>query len=79
MRLQNFAAAERELIEDCLTLMEEARVKIEVISKPIETEDEIFSRIMLLNSMSLLVLRISDSLSEDIKFLPGYRDRSQLH
>jgi biotin synthase-related radical SAM superfamily protein len=79
MRLQHSAAADRELIEDCLTLMGEARLKIDVISRQTETEDEIFSRLMLLDSMSLLVLRISDSLSEDIKVLPGYRDRFQIH
>lgn len=79
MRLQHSAAADRGLIEDCLTLMGEARLKIDVISRQTQTEDEIFSRLMLLDSMSLLVLRISDSLSEDIKVLPGYRDRFQIH
>jgi len=59
--------------------MGEARLKIDVISRQTQTEDEIFSRLMLLDSMSLLVLRISDSLSEDIKVLPGYRDRFQIH
>jgi len=59
--------------------MGEARLKIDVISRQTQTEDEIFSRLMLLDSMSLLVSRISDSLSEDIKVLPGYRDRFQIH
>lgn len=79
MRLQHSAAADRGLIEDCLILMEEARLKIDVISRQTQTEDEIFSRLMLLDSMSLLVSRISDSLSEDIKVLPGYRNRLQMH
>ncbi len=79
MRLQHSAAADRGLIEDCLTLMGEARLKIDVISKETQTEDEIFSRLMLLESMSLLVSRISDSLSEDIKVLPRYKGRLRVH
>jgi hypothetical protein len=59
--------------------MGEARLKIDVISKETQTEDEIFSRLMLLESMSLLVSRISDSLSEDIKVLPRYKGRLRVH
>lgn len=79
MRLQHSAAAESGLVEECLTLMGEARLKIDVISKQDQTEGELFSQMMLWDSMLLLVLRISDSLSEDIKVLPGYKERFQVH
>jgi len=79
MRLQNSSITEPKLIEECLTLMGEARLRIDVISKLDQTEGEIFSQIMLLDSMLLMVLRISDSLSEDIKVLPGYKQRFQVH